>query len=221
MEQYLLPLVKKFEAARDPKRAEFCRHYLKNQYEFIGLDAKTLRSLIADFIKENDYPDSDRLGEFARTLWNMSEREYQQAAIEIIRKSTKQLSKTDIVWIEELIIQKSWWDTVDGIAIFICGDYFKLFPEQIVPVTGKWIDSDNMWLNRSALLFQLKYKSATDTELLSKYIDKRAGHKDFFVRKAIGWVLRDYSKKNPAWVRAFVDKHTLSGLSYREATKYI
>jgi 3-methyladenine DNA glycosylase AlkD len=221
MDQYLIPLIKRFEAARDTKRAESSKHYVRDQYEFLGLDAKKMRSLLGEFIKEYGYPASDKLGELARTLWKMTEREYQNAAIEILRKKTKLLRKTDIVWIEELIITKSWWDTVDGLAVLICGDYFNLFPEQIVPVTGKWINSGNIWLMRSALLFQLKYKSATDTDLLSRYIIQVADHKDFFIRKAIGWILREYSKKHPAWVKSFVEKNSLSGLSYREATKYI
>ncbi len=220
MNQYLHPLIERFKAAHNPKRAEMAKHYLKGQFEFIGLDAKTLRSLIADFIKEFHYPDTEKLGEVALHLWRMPEREFQHAAIEIIRKKTKQFRKQDIAWVEELIIRKSWWDTVDAIAIHICGDFFKLFPEQIIPITNRWIDSDNIWLNRSALLFQLKYKVNTDTKLLSSYIEKQAGHKDFFVRKAIGWILREYSKTNKKWVAEFVASHQLSSLSRKEATKY-
>jgi 3-methyladenine DNA glycosylase AlkD len=218
---YVNKLTGYFESARNTVRAEKSKHYVKDKFDFIGLDAKTLRQQLKEFLAANGNPPSAELGNLSRALFAMNEREYQNAAIEIIRYQTKHFIKSDIEWIEEMIVTKSWWDSVDGVAVFICGDYFKLFPGQIIPVTGRWINSENIWLKRSAIIFQLKYKSATDTELLDNYIRLAAGHKDFFVRKAIGWILREYSKKHPDWVKAFVANNSLSGLSYREATKYI
>jgi 3-methyladenine DNA glycosylase AlkD len=221
MEAYIQNLAKELRALKDPVRAEFAKKYMRHQFEFLGLDAKTLRNCIRNYIKENGYPEIEHLGEFALKLWDMPEREFQQTAIEIVNKLSKKLRSDDIHWIEQLIIKKSWWDTVDGLAAWICGTYFNLFPAQIKPVTEKWMKSGNMWLQRSALLFQLKYKANTDTQLLADYIERLADHKDFFIRKAIGWILREYSKTNKEWIREFVNNHALSGLSVREASKYI
>ena len=221
MEKYIQDLIRRIRELADPVRAEFAKKYMRNQFEFIGPDTKTFRTCIDNYIQQKGYPEIDQLGKFSLALWELPEREFQQAAIHIIRKQSKKLRKKDIQWIEKLIVKKSWWDTVDGLAGWICGTYFNLFPEQIKPVTESWMKSGNMWLQRSALLFQLKYKQNTDTDLLSDYIQQLAAHPDFFIRKAIGWILREYSKTNKAWVKEFVTSHTLSGLSLREASKYI
>ena len=221
MENYIAPLKKQFEALADPVRAQWQRSYLKNQFDFYGLTAKIFREALREFFKNYGYPPHEEWEKFALFLWDLPQREYQQVVIEMIHKKAKWLKKEDIRWIEILITGKSWWDTVDGIASWICGTYFINFPEQIKPVTGKWIKSGNMWLQRSALLFQLKYKKNTDTKLLTSYIEQLLSHKDFFIRKAIGWVLREYSKTDPKWVKTFVEEHTMSGLSYREAVKHL
>jgi 3-methyladenine DNA glycosylase AlkD len=221
MEAYIQNLVHAVRALANPARAEFAKKYLRNQFEFTGTDARTLRNCLRNYVKENGYPEINRLGEFSLVMWGLPEREFQYTAVEFIRKLSKKLRQEDIGWIETLIITKSWWDTVDGISGWICGTYFNRFPEKIKPVTARWMKSGNIWLQRSALLFQLKYKEKTDTELLSHYIEELALHKDFFIRKAIGWVLREYSKTNREWVRDFVGSHTLSGLSVREASKYL
>lgn len=221
MEEYNQNLINEVKSLANPERAKFAKKYLRNQFEFIGPDANTLRECINRFTKINGYPPIDKLGDFALFLWEQPEREFQHTAIHIIRKLLKKIRVEDMAWIEKLIIKKPWWDTVDGLAGWICGYYFKMYPEQIKPVTELWMKSGNMWLQRSALLFQLKYKANTDTQLLANYIELLADHKDFFIRKAIGWILREYSKSNKAWVKEFVNTHELSGLSVREASKYI
>lgn len=221
MESYIQNLVSEIRALADPVRAEYAKKYMRNQFEYVGPDTKTLRACINQYIKVNDYPDIGKLGEFSLKLWELPEREFQYAAIQFIRKMSKKIRLEDMAWIEKLIVQKPWWDTVDGIAGWICGDYFKMYPEQIKPVTGRWMASGNMWLQRSALLFQLQYKQNTDTLLLANYIDQLSSHTDFFIRKAIGWSLREYSKTNREWVKEFVNSHSLSGLSTREASKYL
>ncbi len=221
MDAYTNNLVNAIRKLADPVRAAYAKKYMRNQFEYIGPDSKILRNCIRDFVKENGYPAIDSLGDFCLTLWELPEREFQYTAIEIIRKLSKKLRKEDSMWIEQLIVKKSWWDTVDGIAGWICGDYFIRYPEQIKPVTERWMESGNMWLQRSALLFQLKYKKNTDTAMLANYIEQLTDHKDFFIRKAIGWVLREYSKTNKEWVKNFIDTHILSGLSVREASKYL
>ena len=133
----------------------------------------------------------------------------------------KKIEFQDIELFELMITNKSWWDTVDLIATNLVGAYFKLFPEQIIPVTKKWMNSDNMWLQRTCLIFQLKYKEEIDTDLLTDYILQLKDTKEFFINKAIGWILREYTRKNPEWVIDFVNKYELSNLSKREALKLI
>jgi 3-methyladenine DNA glycosylase AlkD len=136
-------------------------------------------------------------------------------------KYKKQLEVDDIVWIEKLIVTKSWWDTVDILATHLAGEYFKKHKNKIDLITNQWNNSDNIWLQRSSLLFQLKYKQNTNVFLLENYILNLKESKEFFIRKSVGWILREYSKTNPAWVIQFLQKNELSNLSVREASKYL
>jgi len=120
---------------------------------------------------------------------------------------------------EYMVTHKSWWDTIDFIAVKLMGAYFKMYPEEIEVYIEKWLKSNNIWLQRCALLFQLKYKEGLDTNLLKYVINSLLGSKEFFINKAIGWVLREYSRTNPKWVREFVDKTELNPLSRREALR--
>ena len=134
-------------------------------------------------------------------------------------KYVKQFEKVDMPLFEYMITTKSWWDTVDFIAYKICGAYFKKFPEDIPKYVDKWLDSGNMWLQRTAILFQLKYKEELDTEVLHYCISRLTGSKEFFINKAIGWILREYSRTNPVWVKNYVATHELAPLSAREAIR--
>jgi 3-methyladenine DNA glycosylase AlkD len=145
----------------------------------------------------------------------------QYSALTVADKLKKKMTKEDLEWIEYIIVNKSWWDTIDHIAKNIAGYYFKKFPEQIEPVTERWIASKNLWLMRSAILFQLGYKEQTDKELLAHIIQETKYEQDFFIRKGIGWALREYAKVNEGWVWEFVHKEELSPLSYKEAIKNI
>ncbi len=131
------------------------------------------------------------------------------------------LQKADIDNLETVIKTKSWWDTVDSLAGNVIGTLCTNEPELIPSHILKWADSDNIWLVRSAILFQLKFKENTDTELLSSIIINNRDTKEFFINKAIGWVLREYSKTNKIWVRTFLESNTLNSLSVREASKYL
>ncbi len=219
--EYLKPLIRLYQQNADPVKAEAQKKYLKDLFPFIGLSSQIRRDLQKTFYSENRYPDRDELFPVVFALWDMPEREYQHTALELLRRYQKKLVKNDIVFIEKLLVQKSWWDTVDGLAAWICGSYFKLFPEMRDEIIEKWMQSGNFWLQRTCLIFQLHYKEDTDTFLLENIIPRLADEKEFFIRKAIGWILRQYSKTNPSWVSAFVERQPLSGLSYREATKYI
>lgn len=120
-----------------------------------------------------------------------------------------------------MITHKSWWDTIDFIASNLVGAYFKHFPEVKVNTIKKWLASENIWKQRTALLFQLKYKDQLDTSLLKYIIISLLGSDEFFINKAIGWILREYSKTNPEWVLSFTAENKLDKLSQREALKWL
>src|SRR5699024_1198023 len=145
----------------------------------------------------------------------------QSIALELLNQETKRFKQKDIELLEYLVTNKSWWDTVDWVASKHIGHYFQLYPENKKVITNKWIGSDNIWLQRTALLFQLKYKTLTDEELLYNHINQCLESDEFFIKKAIGWALREYSKTNPKSVLMYVDRTTLSKLSKTEALKAI
>jgi 3-methyladenine DNA glycosylase AlkD len=142
-------------------------------------------------------------------------------AVGLLMEYIKKPEKDIIGLLEFMIVNKSWWDTVDGIAGWLVGPLFKKCPELIEPKTTQWMNSGNIWLQRTCLLFQLNYKKSTDTELLFCFIEELSGDTSFWIRKAIGWVLREYSKTNPDAVLKFVNSHQLSSLSRKEALKVI
>ena len=216
---YIKPLVKIYATNADKANALPMKKYMRDQFEFHGIKMSLRRSLSKTFIKKYGLPDKIELSQVVKKLWKLPQREYQYFAMELIEKYSKQFDKKDLRLIEYIITTKSWWDTVDFIAARLAGNFFKKFPELIEPETQKWIRSGNIWLQRSAILFQLKYKSETDTKLLFGYINKLSGSKEFFIRKAIGWTLREYSKTNPGAVIEFVKNNELSPLSKKEALK--
>ncbi len=142
-------------------------------------------------------------------------------ACDLLRKHAKKLGPQDLPLVEELITTKSWWDTVDLLAVHVAGAILKSHPKEIPGWNKRWITSDNMWLNRTALIHQLAWKEGTNKTLLFANIERHAAHKDFFIRKAIGWALRTLAETDPAAVKDFVRSHKLSPLSEREALRKI
>jgi 3-methyladenine DNA glycosylase AlkD len=170
---------------------------------------------------QNPIKDASELDAIVRELWMLREREFQYCAQETLFHYRKLWMTQTIKVIEHVITTKSWWDTADFIAYDCGGSYFKMFPKNIKTITGRWNASANMWLQRSSLLFQKRYKKATDTTLLTDYILHIAASKEFFIQKAIGWILREYAKTDADWVRDFVKKHELATLSQKEAMKHL
>ncbi|GAB4145182.1 MAG: DNA alkylation repair protein [Bacteroidia bacterium] len=218
---YVSGINKLFLENSDPERAEGAKAYMRNLFDFYGLSSPIRKSLAAGYIKENGVPDISELENIIELCWKNPNREMQYFGMDLAVKLRKKLRKEDIALIEYMITEKSWWDTVDMVAARCAGEYFRKFPEEIEKKTEEWIRSGNMWLMRSALLLQLHYKKETDTELLEQLILKCRTHKDFFIRKAIGWSLRQYAKSNPTWVKKFAKEHELSPLSIKEALKNI
>ncbi len=197
------------------------KKYMKDLFEFYGIKSPIRRELYKQHKQQSGLIPKDQATEIMKWCWQAPQRDYQYFAMEFLGKVAKKADREIIGLYEYMITHKSWWDTIDYIASNLVGVYFTLYPELIEEYTSKWMDSDNMWLQRVCLLFQLKYKSRTDTRLLEKFILRLSGSKEFFIRKAIGWSLREYSKTNPDYVKTFVSEHQLSGLSEREALKWM
>ncbi|MDZ5471296.1 DNA alkylation repair protein [Bacillus sp. 31A1R] len=207
----------------NPANAVPMKKYMRDQFEFFGIKTPERRAILKDFVKEHGLPKKEEFHEVILELWAMPERELQIVAIGLIdfKQKKKELKDEFVPLLEKMITLKSWWDTVDHIASNHVGYLFNHYPAFIHTVGLKWRNSDNIWLRRTMILFQLKYKTNTDTELLAEIIVENLGSKEFFINKAIGWVLREYAKTNPFWVKEFVEKHPLSLLSKREALKHI
>ncbi len=221
MTDYLECLNEEFHNNENPKIAIGQKGYMKNKVEFLGLTSPLRKNLQKPFLVKSQLPPKENLEELIKTLWQKPEREFQYFAQELLQKYTRQFEVKDISLFEYLITHKSWWDTVDFLASNILGPYFIKFPEQREVYVKKWIASNQMWLQRSALLFQLKYKHEVDTNLLSYSINSLLGSKEFFINKAIGWSLRQYGKFNPDWVVDFTSNTKLDNLSRREALRLI
>lgn len=191
--------------------------YMKGKFEFFGIKAPLRKKLIGNIIRKYGVPQNSSFNKVILELWAQPERELQCVALDLIEHK----GQIDINLIERLIMMKSWWDTVDHLAIRQVGTYLKENSDKIRDLTEPWISSDNIWLKRSALLFQLKYKENTDVKLLFEYIRRCANTKEFFVNKAIGWSLRQYSRIDPESVIKFINENQLSKLSIREGLKHI
>ena len=210
-----------FRQQADKNIAEKQEAYLKNKFELFGLPTPLRKETQKPFLLKGNLPSKENLAEITKELWNKPQREFQYFAIDLNRKYLKKIEFNDIELFEMMISNQSWWDTVDLIATNLVGAYFKRFPEQIISVTIKWMESENIWLQRTCLIFQLKYKEAIDTELLTNYILLLKDTKEFFINKAIGWILREYTRTNPEWVINFVNKYELNNLSKKEALRLI
>lgn len=216
MNEIINTLVKVYESHRDPQTAKALAAYMRGQYPFLGIKTPLRREILKEFLITNP-PNID----WIPILWKLPEREYLCVAIDVLNKIKKTVGPNDIILIENCIINKSWWDTVDGLATNIVGYLFGKHPSLQEEYANKWDQSDNIWLNRSAILFQLRYKQKTNESLLYNYILNHAASTEFFIQKAIGWALREYSKTNATSVLEFIHNHNLKPLSKREGLRWL
>ncbi|TQR17299.1 DNA alkylation repair protein [Psychrobacillus soli] len=217
-----IELVKSYmEPHRKEENALPMAAYMKNHFPFLGIKTPERRMLFRALIKENELPKVESIQEEVWALFQLEEREYHYVAIELLAKYQKQLTVEDLPFCLKLIETNSWWDSVDAIAPKIVGDIVKRNRVEGEAVMIEWARSSNMWTNRASILHQLKYKEETNEELLFATIKRHAGSKEFFIQKAIGWVLREYAKTNSEVVRAFVESTQLAPLSKREALKHM
>ena len=218
--QYLEAVKKLFHEAGQPEVAEGQARYMRNQFEFYGLKMPAWTALAKDFFKANGLFDGAELKTFARLCFEDDYREIQYLGLEMVQRRLKKQEEDFIYFLEELIQSKSWWDTVDWLNK-LTGIHFKRFPHLIKPVTEKWIASGNIWLQRVCLIFQLTYKQDTNQDLLFDYVLRLAHSDEFFIQKAAGWALRQYSRYEPEAVTTFINSHQLAPLTKREGLKII
>jgi 3-methyladenine DNA glycosylase AlkD len=221
MHAYVQDICTLFEAHADPVAAEPMKRYMRDQFEYLGLKSPQVGALLKEYIDKCGLPPLVELDTILRELWTLPEREFQYIATSLLGRFEKQLPAEFIDTLEYLIIKKSWWDTVDTLSTGVVGVHFQRFPDVRGAALLKWRNSDNLWLRRATILFQLGYKEETDFPLLCEIIRGNLGSKEFFINKAIGWALRQYTRVDPEAVRAFVAATPLSPLSAREALKWL
>ena len=208
-----------FYKNRNKENAKPMAKYMRNSFPFLGLKKPERTALSKQFLKERK-KDTKVDWDFIFKCYDMPEREFQYLAIDYMEKVKDLFTPEDMENIEKLLTTKSWWDSVDAINKVV-GHIVMKYPQTKEDVILKWIKSDNIWLNRIAIIFQLKYKEKTDTVFLSNAILYNCETTEFFINKAIGWALREYSKTDKEWVKEFIDNNNLSKLSIREGSKYI
>ena len=212
-------MLEQLEMMSDKEQSQKMSAYMQNQFLFLGIPKPKLNAFIKPYLTQSKKMEFD--WDFCFLCWEKPYREAQYIAVEYILKHQKQLSYVDLDNIQMLITQKSWWETVDSLDEVV-GTIVLKFPE-LKQRMREWSVSDNIWLRRTAIDFQLKYKENTDTELLAEIIRNNLGTDEFFVNKAIGWSLREYSKVNAVWVKEFLEKNKdkLASLSIKEASKLL
>ena len=194
---------------------------MRHQFEFYGLKAPEWMALAKQIFADKGIPEGQALKELVRLAMEDEYREANYFALETAQKVQKKQPEEFIDFLEELITTRSWWDTVDWLAKLV-GIHFRRFPHLIVPVTEKWMASDNIWLQRVCIIFQLLYKEKTDADLMFHYILELQDSKEFFIQKAAGWALRQYSKTEPEKVLDFIKAHPgLAPLTKREGLKWL
>jgi len=211
-----------FEQLRNPARAAGMKAYMRHQFPFLGVPTPERRRVAKAVLRSMASPSESDLRELSTALYNLPDREYQYVAVDHAAENIRRCSAGFLTHARALVTTKSWWDTVDGLAAGVVGPLVLAHP-QLIADMDEWIHDDNVWVARTAILHQLRNKSLTDESRLFRYCELQAAHKDFFIRKAIGWALREYSKTNPEAVRVFIDSRadTLSGLSKREGMLWI
>ena len=216
----LLDLINDLEENRNELLAESMSKYMQDKFRFLGVRGATRTEIYKKY-----FPDARKTKtvdwDFVESCWNKEEREFQYVVVYYLKAMQKFLKREDISKLKYLIVTKSWWDTVDLLAKVIGSLVIRI--EGYDKIMLEWSKDSNIWLKRVAILYQLSLKDKVDEIILDKILVNNLGDNEFFINKAIGWALRDYSKFNPEWVREFIKKNkdNMANLSIREASKYI
>jgi 3-methyladenine DNA glycosylase AlkD len=212
-------------AVADPSKAPAMKKYMKSTMPYLGVPVPAVRAIVRHEVRRRKFTSTAQLAATATTMWRGAEyREYRYAATAMTdAQSARPLQSPQLLPLyQEMIVTGAWWDHVDDVAHRI-GALLRGWPDQLQPVVLAWSTGEDRWLRRSSIICQVGAKAGVDRDLLTTTILSNAADPDFFLRKAIGWALRDYARAEPEWVRGFVAEHTdqLSPLSRREALKHL
>ena len=216
----LLDLITELEEKRNELLAVSMERYMQDKFRFLGVRGATRTEIYKKYFPEarkSKAIDWD----FIENCWNKEEREFQYVVVYYLKAMQRFFKREDISRLKYLIVTKSWWDTVDLLAKVVGSLVIRI--EGYEQIMLEWSKDSNIWLNRVAILYQLSLKDKVDKQILDKILVNNLGDNEFFINKAIGWALRDYSKFDPEWVREFIKKNrdNMANLSIREASKYI
>ncbi len=219
----LKPIEAALRALADAQEAVPMKAYMLGQFEFLGVRAGPRRDALKGLMKFSGA--ADELLALAEALWRLPEREFRYVAVDLLAKHHKRLDTSALPRILQLVQTGSWWDTVDGLA-GVVGDIWlraKATQTDVQKRMDECLVHPDLWVRRVAMLHQLGWREQTDEPRLFRYALTLAPEKDFFIRKAIGWALRDHARTRPDAVRAFLARHAneLSGLTRREAGKHL
>ena len=205
---------------KNEEQAQKMSKYMLNKFEYIGIKTPERRKIFKNSFKE--YKNKEKIDwEFVNKCWENKYREFQYIAADYLKNMKDKLTRDDIPKLKQLILKKSWWDTIDNLDMTIGA--LALKDSNVNKILLEWSIDENIWLRRIAIDHQLLRKEKTNTELLEKVLENNLGQAEFFINKSIGWALRDYSKTNPEWVKNFIkkNKEKMAKLSIREASKYL
>jgi len=205
---------------KNEEQAQKMSKYMLNKFEYIGIKTPERREIFKNFFKE--YKNEEKIDwEFVNKCWENKYREFQYITADYLKNMKDKLSIDDIPKFKRLILKKSWWDTIDNLDMTI--GTLALKDSNVNKILLEWSLDENIWLRRIAIDHQLLRKEKTNIELLEKILKNNLGQAEFFINKAIGWALRDYSKTNPEWVKNFIEKNreNMAKLSIKEASKYL
>jgi 3-methyladenine DNA glycosylase AlkD len=218
-------LESELRAVGDPERAAGAKAYLKSDLEFIGVAAKPLRAVARAFLADHPEIDRSSLIELVQTLWRRPVFDLKAVAVAVLERRTKDLVTADLGLVEDLLRRSHTWALVDWLCTKVAAPLVEGNPAAAAPVLERWSRDEDFWIRRSSLLAQLPSLRAGggDFELFASFASRMVGEKEFFIRKAIGWVLRDVSKKRPDLSFGFLSEHIheVSGLTLREGSKYL
>lgn len=207
----------------DSGKAEGMQAYLKTDMACYGVQKPGRTQIFLRIKKEFAPTDRDEYEELVTALWDLPHREEKYLAQAVAVSFRPFIVPESLRLYERFIDEGAWWDFVDETATHMIRELVLNYPEEIWPVVDSWIDHENMWRRRAAIICQIGAKDRTDANRLFAFCEAGAHETEFFIRKAIGWALREYAKTDAGEVAAFVNAHqdALSGLSFREATRHI
>ncbi|MFC2150502.1 DNA alkylation repair protein [Calditrichota bacterium] len=221
--QFVLTIREGLKSSANHQNAVPMQIYMKSEMPYRGVKSPQQKKIFQSSSKNWQPGDLNEYLKVIEQLWDAEYREERYAAIFIAQKYKKFQTLEALLTYRMMIKTGAWWDYVDAIASHLIGSLLQNYPDNMKPLMYEWIEDEDVWIRRTALLCQLKFKAETDQQMLFDFCRKRLGEESFWIRKAIGWALREYSKSKCEEVSRFVEKqsHKMSGLTLREASKYL